>query len=104
MRRGGIPVGSVQKWEVSAKTGVLSWEIKNGKLRLIDYFAYPGNYGMIAKTMADDGDTLDVNVLGPTMARGSVAKVRIIGGLVSKGFGEAAEARTTLEAAAKAFK
>jgi inorganic pyrophosphatase len=74
-----IPAGSIQKWEVSAKTGVLAWEIKNGKPRLIDYSAYPANYGMIAKTLANDGDTLDVLVLGPMIPRGTVVKARVIG-------------------------
>jgi inorganic pyrophosphatase len=76
-----IPAGSVQKWEVSSKTGVLAWEIKNGKPRIISYLAYPGNYGMVCKILAGDGDTLDILILGPMIPRGTVVPVKVIGAM-----------------------
>ncbi len=74
-----IPAGTNGKWEVTEETGVLSWEIKNGKPRLIKYLAYPWNYGMIPRTMGGDGDSLDCLSLGPMELRGTVAQVKIIG-------------------------
>lgn len=74
-----IPAGTNGKWEVTEETGVLSWEIKNGKPRLIKYLAYPWNYGMIPRTLGGDGDSLDCLSLGPMELRGTVAQVKIIG-------------------------
>jgi inorganic pyrophosphatase len=79
-----IPSGTNAKWEVSKPDGILKWEIENGKPRVVDYLSYPGNYGMIPKTIlpsesGGDGDPLDVLVLGPAIARGSVTSVKIIG-------------------------
>lgn len=79
-----IPTGTNQKWEVSKPDGQLKWEIKNGKPRVVKYVGYPGNYGMIPRTLlpksqGGDGDPLDVLVLGPAVPRGSVVKAKIIG-------------------------
>jgi len=81
-----IPTGTTAKWEVNKDDGKLHWEIKNGKPRVIDYLGYPGNYGMIPRTLLSyesggDGDPLDVLVLGPPIKRGTVIKAKIIGAL-----------------------
>jgi inorganic pyrophosphatase len=54
-----IPLGSSNKYELDKKTGLL-------KLDRVLYSAvyYPANYGFIPQTLADDGDPLDVLVLG----------------------------------------
>jgi len=44
-----IPAGTNAKWEVDSKTGILSWEIKDGKPRMVKYLGYPGNYGMVPR-------------------------------------------------------
>ena len=46
------------------------------KPREVKYLGYPGNYGMIPRTLlpkelGGDGDPLDVIVLGPAVERGS---------------------------------
>tara|TARA_B100000809_G_scaffold139329_1_gene136951 strand:- start:3413 stop:4096 length:684 start_codon:yes stop_codon:yes gene_type:complete len=79
-----IPSGTTAKWEVEKSTGNLKWEFVNGKPRTIKYLGYPGNYGMIPRTLlpkelGGDGDPLDVIVLGPAVERGSVLKTKIIG-------------------------
>ena len=79
-----IPAGTSDKWQVSSHTGALEWEIENGAPRVVDYLAYPANYGMIPGTvlppeLGGDGDPLDVIVLGPALARGSLARARPIG-------------------------
>ena len=53
-----IPKGSKIKYELDKETGML-------KLDRILYTAthYPANYGFIPRTLADDGDPLDVLVL-----------------------------------------
>ncbi len=81
-----IPTGTNEKWEISKTDGsVVNWEFKNAQPRIVHYLAYPGNYGAIPgtslpKELGGDGDPLDVLVLGPAIARGSVAQVRVIGG------------------------
>jgi inorganic pyrophosphatase len=79
-----IPAGTNAKWEVTKPEGLLHWEEKNGKPRVVKYLSYPGNYGMVPRTLlpdeeGGDGDPLDVLVLGPTVPRGTVVPVKIIG-------------------------
>ena len=79
-----IPAGSIQKWEVEMPSGELIWTMENGNPRVVNYLGYPGNYGMIPKTVlpktqGGDGDPLDVLVLGPPVERGTVVKTKIIG-------------------------
>ena len=79
-----IPTGTTQKWEVDKSDGKLHWEIKDGKPRIIQYLGYPGNYGMVPRTLlpyesGGDGDPLDVLVLGPPVERGTVVKSKLIG-------------------------
>lgn len=54
-----IPQGSKNKYELDKKTGLL-------KLDRVLFSAvhYPANYGFIPRTLCDDGDALDVLVLG----------------------------------------
>ena len=79
-----IPTGTIEKWEVEKQNGQLKHEIKNNVPRIIQYIGYPGNYGMIPRTLlpkeqGGDGDPLDVIVLGPPVKRGSVVKCKLIG-------------------------
>jgi inorganic pyrophosphatase len=79
-----IPAGTNQKWEVSADGNTLVWEFDGDQPRVIDYLPYPGNYGMIPRTLrrleqGGDGGALDVMVLGPGVPRGSVIRARPIG-------------------------
>jgi inorganic pyrophosphatase len=54
-----IPAGSKNKYELDKPTGIL-------KLDRVLYSSvhYPANYGFIPRTYCDDGDPLDVLVLG----------------------------------------
>lgn len=79
-----IPSGTMEKWELDKSTGRIEWELINNKPRMINYIGYPGNYGMIPRTLLSkdqggDGDPLDIIVLGPPEERGSVVKCKIIG-------------------------
>lgn len=79
-----IPAGTLAKWEVMKPHGNLEWEVRDGKPRVVQYLAYPANYGMVPGTVmaaedGGDGDPLDVIVLGPTLPRGSVHPVRVVG-------------------------
>ena len=65
-----IPTGNNDKWEVG-KDGVMTWEIRKGKPRIVEYLGYAGNYGMIPRTLGGDGDSLDILVLGPSIPRGT---------------------------------
>lgn len=83
-----IPTGTNAKWEVDPKTGILSWEIRNGKPRVVSYLSYVGNYGMIPRTLSGDNDPLDIIVLGESAPRGSIIKANIIGVLKALDGGE----------------
>jgi len=79
-----IPAGTNAKWQVDKVTGKLEWERKDGRPRVVQYLAYPGNYGMIPSTslpyeVGGDGDPLDVLLLGPALERGSIVHARPIG-------------------------
>jgi len=79
-----IPAGTNAKWEVRKEDGVMAWEFKNGKPRVVKYLPYPGNYGMVPRTLLSkeqggDGDPLDVIVLGPAVPRGTVLRARPVG-------------------------
>ena len=79
-----IPAGTNEKWQVDKNTGGIEWEQENGKPRVVQYLAYPGNYGMIPRTSlpqdkGGDGDPLDVILLGPAVRRGAVVAARPIG-------------------------
>ena len=88
-----IPAGTNDKWEVDKETGVLRWEQKNGQPRVVQYLAYPGNYGMIPRTRlpathGGDDDPLDVLLLGPAIERGQLVEARPIGVLRLRDGGE----------------
>ncbi len=79
-----IPTCTVAKWEVAKPEGSLKWEFKKGKPRIVKYLGYPGNYGMVPRTLlpkelGGDGDPLDVIVLGPAVPRGSIVEAKLIG-------------------------
>jgi inorganic pyrophosphatase len=75
-----IPAGTNEKWETSSTaSSVMFWEFKKGKPRVIAYLPYVGNYGSLVNSKASDGDPLDVLVLSPAVARGTIQKVRIVG-------------------------
>ena len=78
-----IPAGTNGKWEVEKATGKLKWEFRDGKPRIVNYLGYPGNYGMVPRTLlpkelGGDGDPLDVLILGPAVPRGTVLPTRPI--------------------------
>jgi len=79
-----IPTGTTAKWEVDKTDGYLKWEFKKGKPREVKFLGYPGNYGMVPKTllpksMGGDGDPLDVLVISESVPRGSVVQAKLIG-------------------------
>lgn len=73
-----IPKGSSIKFEIDTKTGVVTVD------RILPTaMAYPGNYGFIPRTESEDGDTLDVLILGSEpFTVGSVVAVNPIGVLL----------------------
>jgi inorganic pyrophosphatase len=74
-----IPMGTLEKWEVMPD-GILRQDIRDGQPRIVKYLGYPGNYGMVPKTLAGDKDPLDAIIIGaPPLARGSVVQAKIIG-------------------------
>lgn len=82
-----IPTGSNAKWEVK-DDGVLHWDMKDGKPRVVKYLSYVGNYGMVPSTRQGDGDPIDILVLAPAYPRGSVVPVRVIGAMLFTDKGE----------------
>ena len=87
-----IPAGTCDKWEVAAD-GKLRWELRDGRPRVVRYLGYPGNYGMIPRTLlpeedGGDGDPLDVLLLGPAVERGALVAAHLIGVLTMLDGGE----------------
>jgi inorganic pyrophosphatase len=79
-----IPAGTSEKWYVSEDGRALLRDFTGDKPRVIDYLPYPGNYGMVPRTLLDeehggDGTALDVLVLGPAVPRGAIIRARPIG-------------------------
>jgi len=74
--QGGEPV----KYELDKESGAI----------FVDRFLhtamyYPGNYGFIPHTLADDGDPMDVMVVGPTpVVPGAVIRCRPVGALIMR--------------------
>ncbi|MBV9827982.1 MAG: inorganic diphosphatase [Alphaproteobacteria bacterium] len=70
-----IPQGGLIKYEFDKQTGAL----------FVDRFlatemVYPGNYGFIPQTLADDGDPLDVLIISPaSVMPGAVVRCRPVG-------------------------
>lgn len=88
-----VPAGSLEKWEVDAESGVMEWEVVDGVPRVVQFLGYPGNYGMVPRTLharehGGDGDPLDVIVLGAAVPRGSVLAATPIGVLRMSDRGE----------------
>jgi inorganic pyrophosphatase len=70
-----IPRGERNKYEVDKETGVLRYD------RLLHSAVhYPGDYGFVPRTLAEDGDAIDVLVLitSPTVP-GCLIEVRPLG-------------------------
>jgi inorganic pyrophosphatase len=79
-----IPSGSRNKYELDKQTGLL-------KLDRVLYSAvtYPGDYGFIPGTLAEDGDPLDVLVMiNESTFPGCLITVRPVGVLYMKDRGE----------------
>jgi inorganic pyrophosphatase len=74
--QGGLPV----KYELDKASGAL----------FVDRFLhtamfYPGNYGFVPHTLAEDGDPLDVLIVGPVaVVAGAVVRCRPIGALLMR--------------------
>ena len=79
-----VPAGRTEKWEVDKEDGDLKWNFKKGKPRVLKYIGYPGNYGMVPRTLlpkelSGDGDPLDIILLGPPLNRGDVVSAKLMG-------------------------
>jgi inorganic pyrophosphatase len=90
-----IPVGRNPPWDVNALIEIplggapVKYEMdKESGALFVDRFlhtsmVYPANYGFIPHTLADDGDPLDILVIGPVpVAVGCVVRSRPIGVLI----------------------
>jgi inorganic pyrophosphatase len=75
-----IPTGTSEKWEIctgasleqpgkfpgcSAAGREMVHEVRDGARRVVTHLGYPGNYGSLPRTLAGDGDPLDVIAIGP---------------------------------------
>lgn len=82
-----IPAGSRVKYELDKKTGLIKYDRV-----LYSPMHYPANYGFVPQTLWEDGDPLDVLVLGAEpLVPGCLIEVRPIGVLdmVDGGDGDA---------------
>ncbi|MEK9657051.1 MAG: inorganic diphosphatase [bacterium] len=77
-----ISAGTKEKWEINKKTGLLEKDQKNGKDRIINFLAYPGNYGFVPQTLSGDGDPIDLIDLEEFFPRGKFKKIKVIGAIL----------------------
>ena len=90
-----IPVGANPPYDVNALIEIpqggepVKYELdKESGAIFVDRFLhtamfYPGNYGFIPHTLADDGDPMDILVVGPTpVVPGAIIRCRPVGALV----------------------
>ncbi|QCK15139.1 inorganic diphosphatase [Mangrovivirga cuniculi] len=78
-----IPAGTITKYEMNKESGELLPDSLNGKIRIIDFLGYPGNYGFIKNTMLSkneggDGDPLDVLLISAPLSGGRSIEIRPI--------------------------
>lgn len=88
-----IPAGTNKKFEYDYKTNAFPADIKNGAERVIEFLAYPGNYGFIPSTMMDsarggDGDALDILLISEYLETRTLIEVLPIGILVLEDSGK----------------
>jgi inorganic pyrophosphatase len=92
-----IPVGKNPPYDVNALIEIpqggepVKYEIdKESGAIFVDRFLhtamfYPGNYGFIPHTLADDGDPMDIIVVGPTpVVPGAIIRARPVGALIMR--------------------
>ena len=92
-----IPVGNAPPWDIHAVIEIpqggipVKYELdKKSGAMFVDRFLhtsmyYPGNYGFIPQTLAEDGDPLDVIVVGQVaVVPGAVIRCRPIGALMMR--------------------
>ena len=79
-----IPLGSKNKYEIDEKTGRIVLDRV-----LYSAMSYPAEYGIIEKTLAPDGDPLDILVIAsePTFP-GCTVPVRVLGYLATRDQGK----------------
>ena len=53
-----IPTGTLEKWEVNKSTGRIELEFIDNKPRIVNYLTYPGNYGMIPRSLLSTAPTI----------------------------------------------
>jgi inorganic pyrophosphatase len=72
-----IPSGSKTKYEIDKESGLLLLDRV-----LSSSVVYPANYGFIPRTYCDDGDALDIFVLGQVVAVPlCIMSAKVLGGL-----------------------
>ncbi len=92
-----IPVGENPPYDVNAVIEIpqggepVKYELdKASGAIFVDRFLhtamfYPGNYGFVPHTLGDDGDPLDILVVGPTpVVPGAVIRCRPVGALIMR--------------------
>lgn len=88
-----IPAGTNTKFEYDKQRLEFKPDIRDGRIRRVDFLSYPLNYGFIPSTKmvkerGGDGDPLDVLVLAEHLPTGTVIEVQPIGLLLLKDLGE----------------
>jgi len=88
-----IPAGTNTKYEYNKQKLEFQPDMRDGKLRRVNFMSYPVNYGFIPSTCMDkprggDGDPLDVLLLAEHTTTGSVVEIVPIGLLLLKDLGE----------------
>ena len=88
-----IPAGTNKKTEINKQNGAFEISLRDGKARMIDFLAYPINYGFVPSTLMNkksggDGDPIDVLLICESLPVGKVIEFIPIAVLYLKDSGE----------------
>lgn len=88
-----IPAGTNTKYEYNREKLCFQPDLRDGKVRKVNFLSYPVNYGFIPSTRMEksrggDGDPLDVLLLAEHIPTGSVVEVIPVGLLKLSDLGE----------------
>lgn len=88
-----IPAGTNQKFEYDKQALAFRPDLREGKIRRVNFLPYPVNYGFVPSTKMDkarggDGDPLDVLIVAESIPTGTLVAVQPIGLLLLKDLGE----------------
>jgi len=74
-----IPSGDLNVWNVDISTGKMVRKTVDGTPYTISYLGYPGNHGIVPRTLMGDGKAMEVITIGKEALRADYVSAKLIG-------------------------